>query len=273
MLAVNDNSGLAHSTNLEIIEASPFGRGGRGDRVRLRVERHPFVDFADMRNRAFSILGRFERVPDWVMFLDADEVHGTQVASIARDLLPRLPANAGTLDGYTYHFWGTFGWISDIARRMAFYRYAPGLRWENAVHERIVGLHGRSIVVPYAYHHYGNVRTPRALAEKHGKYFDLGNAVPRPVDPDDATLGVYLEKASDVRRYRSAHPSAVRETIARLEREFVDEFAELDAAFARAQTPIGVRVRTALTAVNEDLRMRLRFLQRPGFYRLPVRAR
>ena len=267
VLAVNENSGSARGPNLAALEASAFAERGA-----LRVERHAFVDFADMRNRAFALLGTLPTPPDWVLFLDADEVHGEQLAYIARDLLPRLGPEYANLDAFTYHFWGTFRWITDVARRFVFYRYSPGLRWTNAVHEKVVGLNGKALVVPYVYHHYGNVQTPAALTRKHLRYHDLGNAVPRPPAVEDADATLYLARAAEVRPFRGAHPRAAQALIARLEAERAAAFAELDGGFAARRSP-AVRLAGTLRGLNESLRVRLRGLEHPGLYRAPREAR
>ena len=267
VLVVNDNSGLPRSDAVATLEASAFAR--RGD---LRIARHPFVDFADMRDRAFAELAALRQPPDWVLFLDADEVHGEQLRYIVREILPSLPSDVGHVDAYTYHFFGTYRWITDVARRFVLYRYAPDLRWTNRVHEKIAGLRGRAVVLPYTYHHYGNVLPPALLARKHGRYFELGNAVPKPPDERDATAEIYLAKAGDVRPYRAAHPAVALPTIAGLERAFATEFAEIEAGFAARRTP-AMRRANALRAAIETLRVESRRVERPGLYRAATRAR
>ncbi len=266
-LVVNDNSGLAHSENVAILERSAFAARGA-----LRVARHPFRDFADMRDRTFAELASLARRPDWVLFLDADEVHGEQIRYIAREILPQLDVRYGSVDAYTYHFFGTFRWITDVARRFVFYRYAPELRWENAVHEKIVGLRGDPLVLPYAYHHYGNVAPPAMLARKHGRYFELGNPVARPPAEDAATAEIYLAKARDVRPYRAAHPRVARAAIAALEAEFASDFAPIDAGF-RARRTTTMRAAAAVRGANEALRVALRRVEHPLVYRAATQAR
>ena len=266
LLAVNDNSGLARSANVATLEASAFAARGS-----LHVARSAFVDFADMRDRALAALEAAGR-PDWVLFLDADEVHGAQLRYIVREVLPSLSADVGHLDAYTYDFFGTFRWIAGVARRFVLHRLTPGLRFENRVHERIVGLAGGALVVPYVYHHYGNVLEPAALARKHGRYFALGNAVPPPPSEDDATDGVYVDAARTLRRYRGAHPVAARALLARLERERAGELAALDYAIAAARGApdhAGAGART----LNEWLRVELRRVEHPLRYRAATRAR
>jgi hypothetical protein len=267
VLTVNDNSGLARSANVAILEASAFAARGA-----LRIRANPFVDFADMRNRAFAHLRDLETTPDWVLFLDADEVHGEQIRYIAREILPRLHSGVANLDAYTYHFWGTPRWITDVARRFVFYRYAPDLTWTNAVHERIVNLHGDAFVIPYTYHHYGNVLPPAMLARKHGRYFELGNRVPPPPSEAEASDAMYLGKAHDIRRYTHPHPHAVRAALAELETENRENFARLDAGFEARRTAID-RMNAGLCALNETLRVELRRIEHPLAYRETTLAR
>ena len=265
-LVVNDNSGLTASPNVVTLEASPFA----GERLHL-VQR-PFVDFATMRNDAFAPLRDLARTPDWVLFLDADEVHGEQLAYLARDVLPRLGDDIGRLDAYTFHFWGTFGWISDVARRMVFYRFARELRWVNAIHEELQGVRGRTIVVSYIYHHYGNVLAPRALAEKHQRYYALGNKVPEPPAPSAADLEIYLSRASAIRPFRAAHPAAARSAVAEISTANAAMFEAIDAGFRARRTALD-GVRGAIAAANETLRVRLRTVEHPGLYRASTIAR
>jgi len=267
VLVVNDNSGLVRSENSAALEASAFAARGA-----LRLRQHPFVDFADMRNRAFAQVKALPEPPDWVLFLDADEVHGEQVRYVAREILPRLGSEIGNVDAYTYHFWATPRWITDVARRFAFYRYAPDLAWVNPVHETIVNLRGRALVLPYTYHHYGNVVPPATLARKQVRYFDLGNKVPPPPSAEAATDAMYLAKAHVVRRYNRAHPLAVRATLAELERAYGAQFAALDASI-RAQRGPASRLAASMRALNETVRVELRRAEHPFAYLAPTRGR
>jgi hypothetical protein len=226
-LYVNDNSGLARSDNVATLERSAFAERGA-----LRIARNRFVDFADMRNRAFA-----------------------------------------SVDAYTYHLYGTFDWMTDVARRFCFYRYSPDLRWVNAIHEKIEGLHGEVRVLPYVYHHYGNVIPPAALARKYRAYYALGNPVAAPPpDEDAAGITMFVKRAADVRPYRADHPRVVRATLAALEVEFAGDFARIDAGFREGRTP-AMRVAAAVRGTNESLRVALRRLEHPGLYRAPSRGR
>lgn len=256
MLVVNDNAPSENGPNAAVLRASAFARRGA-----LHIERHPFVDFADMRNRAFAALAALDPRPDWVMWLDADEVHGERVRAIARGILPTLDSSVGSVDCYTYHFFGTFDWITDVARRFAFYRYDPSLRWVNPIHEKIVGLSGRAIVLPYIYYHYGNVAAAPLLADKYARYHALGNPVPPREDPE--SIDIYLEKISAVRPFRGEHPSAARATLAAMRAELGPMFAAIDAAYRAGRTP-SMRARAALRGLNEAARVGLRRLEHPA---------
>jgi hypothetical protein len=193
------------------------------------------------------------------------------VRYIARELLPRLSAEVTQLDAYTYHFFGTFGWLTDVARRMAFYRYSPQIVWNNRVHEKLAGPAGRALAVPYIYHHYGNVVPPRALARKQLRYYELGNPVPRPPDAERVTRELYLQNARTVRPFHGRHPRAAQPLVADLERRYAAEFALLDRGFRERRGP-GVRAAASLRALNEGLRVRLRRLEHPLLYRAKVVA-
>src|SRR6202042_2693743 len=192
------NSGLSRSPSTEALAGSAFAARGT-----LQVEQHPFVDFADMRNRAFGMLRGLERPPDWVLFLDADEVHGEQVRYLAREVLPRLPPPSGQV--------------------------SP---------------------------HYGNVATPQALAEKHGKYFALGNKVPQPPAPEVADAGLFLEAARRVRPFHGAHPAAARPTVARLKAEPAGGSAAPGGGLRARRAP-GARPLGTLRGLNESFRLQL----------------
>lgn len=261
LLVVNENSGLERGPNLGTLERSEFARDGR-----LHVIRTQFTDFATMRNDAFAALAARAQ-PDWVLWLDADEVHADGIVTLARDLLPRLGPKYGSVDGYTDHFLGSFSWISDVARRFCAYRFDPALRWRNAIHEKVDGLRGGSLVVPYRYAHYGNVLPPALYARKDLRYLELGNVVDyAPPAVESATLeNVYGRKGRGARRFRGRHPAAGLELLERLSREWSDAFARIDALFTARQTPAD-RLANALRAGIEESRLRLRHLEHPGMW-------
>lgn len=263
-LIVNDNSGQAQGENLRTLEASAFAQG------RLEVHRHEFVDFATMRNDAFAHLRALDPAPDWVMWLDADEVHGEQVRAIAQ-MLERLGPEIGSVDAYTYHFTGSYRWITDAARRFSFYRYHPEFRWRNAVHEKIEGLTGKAVVLPYVYHHYGSVLDPAMYAARYRKYVTLAPHAYRPPEPGQERLeNTIAHDRSRARPFSGRYPRVADGFIADRERAQAQHFARIDQLFA-AHSALE-RTARQLRAANEALRIRLRRLEHPGLYRGPVEA-
>ena len=110
-----------------------------------------------------------ETLADWVAFVDAEEVDAPGINRIAARL-GRVPAEYDFVEGYTWHFFGSFEHYTSIERRMMFFRYRRGLRWEGAVHERLIGLHGKRLALPYIYAHYRHTLEPRRHAEK-GRHY------------------------------------------------------------------------------------------------------
>lgn len=211
LLIVNDNA-PDPSPHTQTLWASPFGKGKR-----LVVDRTEFSGFAAARNVCLR-LHREHDAGAWVMFVDADEVHGEGVRRIAARL-DRVPAQYDFVEGYTWHFFASFDFYTSIERRMMFFRYAPDVRWEGAVHERLHGLTGKRIAVPYLYAHYGHTLQPRRHAEKGRQYSSLGapGNVLREDELDDFDVVRYFAPVYPrLLRFSNAHPVAARETIERL---------------------------------------------------------
>lgn len=225
---VNDNSGLAQSANAEIIGASRLARESK-----LTLLRTSFVDFASARNACLDATGP-EFAGAWGLFVDADEVHGEELAEMAQ-LLPSLPPSVDAVDGYSRHMVGSFSWWMAVQRRLCFFRILPARRWQGAIHERLAPS-ARSIVLPSVWFHYGHVVTPRAEAEKSKLYAALDGSGRTPSDEqiESATAAtVWPGLLRRARRFRGTHPAAVAATIATLSLERAALFAEVDALVAR----------------------------------------
>jgi hypothetical protein len=110
------------------------------------------------------------------------------------------------------------------------------------------------------------------LARKHGRYFELGNPVPRPPSEAEATVDVYLSNARRVRPFRGRHPAVAGPTLARLANESAATFADIDAGF-RARRGAAARSAAAVRGSVENVRVQLRRLEHPGLYRAPSAAR
>lgn len=252
-LIVNDNAEGA-SPHTKTLQESAFGRDGR-----VVIDRSPFTGFADARNICLRLHAQ-HAAGDWVAFVDADEVHRPQVARIANHLVA-LPPTIGFVDGYTWHFFQSFDWYTSIERRLTFFRFDPGARWEGSVHERLLGIPGSRIALPYVYAHYGHTLEPRRHAEKGRHYSALG--APGEVLREEQLAGFDIARYfapvyPRLMRFRGAHPQAALETLARLRPELAPYHAITD-RMGRAQA-LPVRLRNVLRRANYELRWRGRAL-------------
>jgi hypothetical protein len=250
-LIVNDNA-PEPSPHAATLAASSFGRQGR-----LLVDRTPFSDFATARNCCLR-LHREHDAGDWVAFVDADEVHGPLVGRVAARL-DRVPACYDFVDGYTWHFFGSFDYYTSIERRMMFFRYRPELQWEGAVHERLTGLRGERVALPYVYAHYGHTLEPRRHAEKGRHYSSLGapgNVLREEELGNFDVVRYFTPVYPKLLRFAGAHPPAAQATLARLKIELRRDH-DLTEAVVRAQ-PLPVKVRNLIRRLNYEVRWRSR---------------
>jgi len=253
-LIVNDNSaGL--SPHAEIFAASWFGRNSR-----LFVDRAPFTDFSSARNRCLDL--HFQTsAGEWAAFVDADEVHGEAVRRIAGNL-QAVPARCGFVDAYTWHFFQSFDLYTSIERRMTFFRVTPNARWEGKVHERLCGVDGQRLALPYVYAHYGHVLPARRHAEKGRHYSSLGQSgeiVPEE-RLEELDIARYFQAIWPLLlRFNGAHPPAARVAVERLRKEYAREH-ERAGELARAAQPPLVRARNLALKLNYEQRWRSRFL-------------
>ncbi|HKU80666.1 MAG TPA: glycosyltransferase [Candidatus Tumulicola sp.] len=248
-LLVNDNS-PDPSPHDATLRASAFARENR-----MTVDRTPFDGFAGARNVCLRLHERCSGA-GWVAFVDADEVHAAAVATIARNLGAVAPGVA-FVDGYTWHFFQSFDYYTSIERRMAFFRFTPGLRWEGAVHERLTGAAGTRLALPYVYAHYGHTLEPRRHAEKGRHYSALG--APGDVLSEDR-LGdfdvaqYFAPEYPRLLRFDGAHPPAARSTLERL-RPLLAQSHALTDRMVQAQPP-AIVARNAVRKLNYELRWR-----------------
>jgi hypothetical protein len=227
-LVVNDNSGDAQSIHASTLAACALARRGA-----ITVVRSAFTDFASARNVCIDATPSAFR-SDWALFFDADEIHGTELPATAA-LLPQLPPEVDTVEGYSRHFIGSFEWWHTIARRLCFFRLSPGRRWTGAVHERLEPRR-RSVVVADVWHHYGHVTPPRREWEKGRLYHSLGQSGFVASDDQIRTAsaeGVWGHLAPEVMPYRGGHPEAALDTIRTLTELWADTFADVDRLFSR----------------------------------------
>ncbi len=254
VLIVNDNASDP-SPHGSTLRTSWFGRNDR-----LTIDRTPFSDFSTARNACLA--RHAERsAGDWVAFVDADEVHGDDVRRIARHLA-YVPQSLDFVDGYTWHFFASFDLYTSIERRMSFFRFTPNARWTGLVHERLEGLSGGRIALPYVYGHYGHVLPARRHAEKGRLYSSLGQTgkVVAEEALDRIDPAQYFEDVwPTLLRFGGEHPPAARHTIERLREVYATEQARALELTRAAQPPL-TRARNALLKANYEQRWRGRAL-------------
>jgi len=229
---VNDNGGSIPGPNDDFLQASRLATSGR-----LAIVRTSFEGFDAARNACIDATPA-EMRDAWVLFVDADEIHGDELASMAR-LLPLLPDDVDAVDGYSRHFVGSFSWWLSVERRMCFFRGRAGRRWSGVVHEELAPM-GKRIALPHVWAHYGHVVTPRMEWEKSRLYSSLGQPGFAPTDADlDAVdaAQAWGRFRPDVMRFSGEHPPAARPIITDLERRWAPTFAAVDELFARC-TPL-----------------------------------
>jgi hypothetical protein len=226
-IVVNDNSGITPGPNEDILRSSSPAADGR-----LIVVRTSFSGFGDARNACIDATPPDHR-NGWVLFVDADEVHGHELQSMSA-LLPKLPDDVDAVDGYSRHFVGSFSWWKSVDRRLCFFRFHPGRRWRGRIHEQLEPV-GRRIALPCVWAHYGHVVTPVMEWQKSRLYSSLGQPGFAPTDAELAAVDAsqaWGHMRADVMRYRGNHPPAAQAVIAELSQRWAGTFADLDAIFS-----------------------------------------
>ena len=239
---VNDNSGSARSANSNVILESRLARAGR-----LTLVRSSFVDFATARNTCLDATPpEFSRA--WGLFVDADEVHGSELQLMAA-LLPYLPDEIDAVDGYSRFFVGSFDWWTEQQRSRCFFRLSPHLRWSGRIHERLAPVN-RRIALPAQWFQYGHVVMPREEAEKSRLYASLGpGAAPTDAQVASATpASVWAGLLRKANRFRGDHPVAMAPVISAMRHERVEIFNKVDMLAARQTS--GDRLRNAVRQAN-----------------------
>src|ERR1700730_503248 len=93
-VVVNDNSAMTPGPNDAILSASAAAVADR-----LTIVRSAFTGFADARNACIDATPNPQR-NGWVLFVDADEVHGPELGAMAA-LLAAPREGADAVDGYS----------------------------------------------------------------------------------------------------------------------------------------------------------------------------
>uniref|UniRef100_E6Q2Q7 Glycosyltransferase 2-like domain-containing protein n=1 Tax=mine drainage metagenome TaxID=410659 RepID=E6Q2Q7_9ZZZZ len=252
-IIVNDNA-PDPSPHAEVLRESFFAKCGA-----LIIDRTPFTSFDSARNICLKLHAEHD-AGEWILLIDADEVHGPEIARIVGNL-NKVPPKYNCIDAYTWHFFGSFDWYLSIARRMMIVRYTPNLYWERPVHEQLRGILGARLALPYIYAHYGHTLDARRHAEKHLHYRDLGAG--------DDTIDADVLEHFEVERYyatyfpqllhfRGQHPPAARSIVAELRAQLAPFHALVDGIARRQSLPI--RAKNTLRSFNYAQRWRLRIV-------------
>ena len=131
------------------------------------------------------------------------------------------------------------------------------------MHERLIGLDGKRIALPYVYAHYGHTLAPRRHAEKGRHYSSLGapGGVLREDQLDDFDVAEYFApEYPRLLRFRAAHPPAANATLEAL-RPQLSQFHALTDRIVRGQPP-AVAAKNAIRRANYELRWRGRQFSR-----------
>jgi len=255
VLLVNDNAPESGGPNAQVLAGSAFAHRGA-----LIVDRAPFVNFADARNRVLD-LHRAHAPGAWAAFVDADDVHRPVAKCIARNL-PSLGDEIALVDGYTRHYLQSFRWVIGVDRRLAFFRVTDGVRWEGDVHERLTGYTGRALVLPYVYDHYGWVLPMERQAAKGRQYASLGQSgrtytrdEVAALDPGDFFAPLWPLAMP----YNGSQPPALDAVQAAMERQYESIFANADRAI-HARHDLRRRILNTFRRLNYTYRWRGRAL-------------
>ena len=215
-LVVNDNSQQEASCNRQVLEACALSRAGK-----VGVVESSFQGFSDARNRCLRYLRAHPVVPPgsdpWILTLDADEVHGDRLSVLTRKVLPSLSPSVGVMDGYFVQFMQCYDFFISLDRRHnMLFRLHDEVAWYTEVHERIRGLRGRHICLPYVYYHYGYVMPNEQILSKWRLYHDLGDPSFRPEEIRAIqTAQMFAHEVPKCMPYRRGHPKALRPMLER----------------------------------------------------------
>ena len=170
-LIVNDNSGLAEHPNLTVMRESELYKTGR-----VTIVNSAFLGFGPCRDLCLDEMRKTDEPGRWVIFVDCDEVHVSTIRRVTKGLLPRLPERIGIVEGYFQQIFQSPACIQTLDHRHnLMFRFHPDIRWVGQVHEKLEGVAGRRLVIPYRYFHYGYLEPPAIVAEKWRFYGSLGD--------------------------------------------------------------------------------------------------
>ena len=235
-LIVNDNSGLSDHPNLSVMKASDLYRDGR-----VTIVPSPFLGFGPCRELCLAEMRKTDESNRWIIFVDCDEVHVPALRLVTRRLLPKLPERIGIVDGYYQQIFQSPDRIQTLDHRNnLMFRFRPEIRWVGQVHEKLDGLAGQRLVIPYRYFHYGYLETPKVVAEKWRFYGSLGD---RQSGRQSEIPEEYMQKElGRLHAFYGRHPEFALPAIREYEEKNPEWLAEV-AAFTKRMPFYGLKSR------------------------------
>jgi hypothetical protein len=258
LVAINDNASGDANPNMGAVRDSLLFKEGK-----IRVSKTPFEGFGKARNACLELIEDLRPDHPWILMLDCDEVHTEGLASITRKILPRLPESIGGVDVYTRQFIRTFDYYSAVERRHNFlFRLYPETRWEGSVHEKLLGVRGEKICLPYGFYHYGNALAPESVLDKWKLYARCGDPFFGMERLEGMDASTFMDDESmKVLDFKGRHPLPVGETLLYLREARRKDFVCFDAQVAQARKSFFVRLKNSLRVFHFWYRIEGRRLQ------------
>ena len=235
-LIVNDNSGLAEHANLSVMKESELYRSGR-----VTIVPSAFLGFGPCRDLCLAEMRKTDEPGRWIIFVDCDEVHIPTISRVTQRLLPNLPERIGIVDGYFQQIFQSPDCMQTLDHRHnLMFRFRPDIRWVGQVHEKLDGLAGQRLVIPYRYFHYGYLETPKVVAEKWRFYGSLGD---RQSGRQSEIPEEYMQKElGRLHAFYGRHPEFALPAIREYEEKNPEWLAEV-AAFTKRMPFYGLKSR------------------------------
>ena len=257
-LVINDNSNVSSHQNLQEIYRSKLYREGK-----IQLVFSEFLGFGACRNLCMDRLRELNIDENWwVMIVDSDEVHPPEkIVPLTRFILPELEQETGIVDGYFYDFFQSPSYYQAFNHRHnMLFRYRKDIHWLQAVHEQLLNLDGKRLVLPYCFFHYGYMKQMDAIREKWRLYGRLGDSISgSQAEQMDSTI----EKvAQECWRFYGQHPDSV---IKNLQNGNVQRFSE-NLGFVRLTTN-----QPLLTIRSKIKRMLIAFKMSVLYFRASLR--
>lgn len=130
-------------------------------------------DFSILRNKALSMMSLSS---DWVFQFDSDDVFWPEKLRLVKDKLGQV--RDCCFYGHFYHFMEMPFIYQGLLKHRHLYPVTPEMKWEGAVHERLVGVPEKEEDSGLVWTHWGYTRSVIATAIKwvHYQMLENGNA-------------------------------------------------------------------------------------------------